>query len=122
MAWVVFELTWDWYEPLRASARASCYLFTSEFLLKLRPNKTERAPHWKSASQHSETCVALPENSHAVNHGLQENTQQRLAGTEGLHTTEPFSHTFLSVDINFKARQGDLFCQMGWVADQRGGQ
>lgn len=85
----------------------------------LRPNKhgkTETAPSWKSTSQYFETCARLSENSCPVSCGLQENMLQNPAGAGGLHPAEPFSHTFPSVDIKFKARLGDLFCQMGWVA------
>lgn len=61
------------------------------------------------------------ENSCAISHGLQGKTQQSLTGAGGLHPAEPFSRTFLPVDIKFKAGLGDLFCQMGWVAARRGG-
>lgn len=58
--------------------------------------------------------MTLSVNSFAVNHCFPENAQQSLAGTEGLHLTEPFPHTFLSVDIQFKGRSlGDLVLSDG---------
>lgn len=106
---IVLKLTYHRHNPLTAPV---CHLFVSEILLKLLKikwiRKNGKASSWKIPSKHFEICAMLLECFCAIRCVSHTAKSVRHWGSH----LEPFSHTFPSVDTKFKARLGNLFCQM----------